>query len=112
VRSLRLWHRECPADLLRKKVGDLGVSRNGLDASGERVLAERLRASLALEDAAVASQVLEKGLTPHPILTTSRAAPSGTPRKPSSRRSWRILSMADARLCKLNRPGIAGSSTA
>ena len=55
-----LWFRrgKAFADLLGEKVGDFGVTRDSLYMPGGRILPQRMRGSLAPENAAIAPQML------------------------------------------------------
>ena len=56
-----------------------------------------MRATLALQIAAVITQMPQEGTALHSTVTVSRVAPRGSPRNASVRRSCRIKAIAPAR---------------
>jgi hypothetical protein len=57
-----------------------------------------VRTAFAFENAAVRAKVLQQGAALHRTVTVSRSASGGTPRRPSSRRSFKINAMASDKL--------------
>src|SRR5205807_311847 len=83
----------------------MGPHRNKDDArtdcfnvTGLGIALKRVRASLALQIAAVVAQMPQQGTAFHSTVTVSRVTPLGRPRSASARRSRRIRAIAAARL--------------
>jgi len=100
--SERLWRRdgELTADLAREMIGDLLMSWNRLDVTGEGIAPELVFFTLALQKTAISAQMAEELFLFHSTTTVSRVAPAGTPRRASSRRSSRMSAIASPRFVR------------
>jgi ECF sigma factor len=86
ARSADLRDGQASADLAGKEVRDLGVAGHGFHHAGGRVQPERMGASLALENAAVKSKLLQQRVALHRIACPMRRrgyrpSPSPVPRR-------------------------------
>src|SRR5262245_57821987 len=67
---------------------------NRFHSPGRRISPQRVRSSFALQVASVLSEVAKQVTPLHPTVTFSRLAEAGTPRRPSLRRSSRMIAIA------------------
>ena len=92
------WNRKTTTDLSREIVGDLTVTRHGLNCTSLRIGPERMRATLSLEAAPMPAQMYQEAAALHSTTTVSRRASGGIARRPSVRRSSSISAIASERL--------------
>ena len=102
--------------LLLNREGERCADSAESSVAGPGIRPQRMSRALSLQVATVPAQVSHESAALHSTTTVSRSAPAGTPRRPSSRRSFRINAMASRRLrrasllvrpCPLA-PGISG----
>lgn len=86
------------ANLNRKSITNLGVTRHRLHFTRLRIDPKRVRAAFTLQATTMAPQMAQESGPLHSTTTTSRSASAGTPRIPSSRRSSRISAIASRKL--------------
>ena len=86
------------ADLRSQPIRNLGVPGNCFNVTGLGIAPKRVRAPLALQIAAVMTQMPQQRTAFHSTVTVSRVTPFGRPRSASARRSRRIRAIAAARL--------------
>src|SRR5205814_5832126 len=99
-----LRNRKSAADPRSQPIRNLGVPGNCFNVTGLGIAPKRVRAPLALQIAAVMTQMPQMPQMPqqstafHSTVTVSRVTPLGRPRSASARRSRRIRAIAAARL--------------
>jgi len=94
-----LWHRQPAADLAGQHVRDFRVTRNGFDLARPGIRPERMASAFPFQVAPIPAQMLQERVLLHAATrTVVRSASSGTPRRPSSRRSSKRSAMASERL--------------
>ena len=96
--AANLRNRKSAADLRSQPIRNLGVPGNCFNVTGLGIAPKRVRAPLALQIAAVMTQMPQQSTAFHSTVTVSRVTPLGRPRSASARRSRRIRAIAAARL--------------
>jgi len=96
--AANLRNRKSAADLRSQPIRNLGVPGNCFNVTGLGIAPKRVRAPLALQIAAVMTQMPQQRTAFHSTVTVSRVTPFGRPRSASARRSRRIRAIAAARL--------------